>query len=181
MSEHQDINVSDIIPLKKEPHAVGHSQSVAVLNTDYCLHIDLSPMVDLSEAKRLLKTLQPESIEIQANKIKRSYWIYIPASKVAEALPTIKKKGIDHVRMDSGAYVGAISLGLFDKKEAAKNLFKQVRKQGIDVSRFLEIERSPTASVLIAHFKIRLSHDRWASFLKKFPAAKVKEQVCASS
>ncbi len=176
MSQHQDFNDADIMVLQKRPESV-----MAPSNPDLseCIVINLPPLSDIAQAQAQLQKFSPESVQVKVKKLKQSYWVYVSAANSLQALPMIVGKHIDHIRMRTGEDAGAVSLGLFDRKNAAQNLLEKLKSQGISTVRMREIERSLKPSVLVVRF-VKSSPNLNFSLLKKiFPEAKLSDSSCS--
>lgn len=100
----------------------------------------MGPFSTAEIASRSAASLSELGVEVERRQVSRrtpkGYWVYLPASKSYQAakrkVSELRKRGLkDLFIMGKGSRKNAISLGLFQRKEAADDRYKRVRKMGL--------------------------------------------------
>jgi hypothetical protein len=112
------------------------------------------------------------------------YWVYIPPLKdkaaVAQKIEQLKARGVAEyfVVQEAGAWVNAISLGVFKTREAAQNFVNQLKAK--DVRSAQVGERSSRLKVMV--FALSgldvASAGKLAEMRKDFPGSELREVSC---
>lgn len=89
-----------------------------------------------AEADRLAASLREHGVtvtEVAASEDGNNYWVHIPAAEVSNKLiADLKQAGVtDFFIASEGSNKGAVSLGLFHREQAAKDLQQRLTKKGI--------------------------------------------------
>jgi cell division septation protein DedD len=102
----------------------------------------LGPFTTVSSASRAAKAISALGVIVKRRQIlqrePRGYWVYLPSFKSYNAakrqVRVLQKKGFkDLFIMGKGENKNAVSLGLFNTRDAAEERFDQVKSLGLDV------------------------------------------------
>ncbi len=112
------------------------------------------------------------------------YWVYIPPLKdkamVAQKVAQLKARGVSDyfVVQDAGAWMNAISLGLFKTHEAAQNFLDGLLTKGIHSAKIGEKSGNKPAVMFAMSDLDRQTSDKLSALQKDFPEIALKRVPC---
>lgn len=112
------------------------------------------------------------------------YWVYIPPLKdkaaVAQKIEQLKARGVEEyfVVQEAGAWLNAISLGVFKTREAAQNFVSQLRAMDVRSAQVGERNSRLKATVFVLNGPDVATAEKLAAMQKDFPDSEVRQVSC---
>jgi hypothetical protein len=113
--------------------------SAAAASVTACRRVGPMSAVDAETLKRVLVAQGAAATSVAADEL--SYWVFIPATSAGKPadkeIAILKEAGIKDffVVSEEGSSHNAVSLGLFHKEDAAKELLQRLSKKGIKAAK----------------------------------------------
>lgn len=112
------------------------------------------------------------------------YWVYIPPLKdkaaVAQKIAQLKARGVMEyfVVQEAGAWLNAISLGVFKTREAAQNFVNQLHAQDVRSAQVGERNSRLKVTVFLLNGLDAETSGRLAALHNDFPDSELREVSC---
>lgn len=112
------------------------------------------------------------------------YWVYIPPLKdkaaVAQKIEQLKARGVEEyfIVQEAGAWLNAISLGVFKTREAAQNFVNQLRAMDVRSAQVGERNSRLKATVFVLNGPDAATAEKLAAMQKDFPDSDLRQVSC---
>ena len=140
---------------------------------------------DLARATVALATLQlGERLGRREVEYNIGYWVYIPPLKdkavVAQKIEQLKARGVAEyfVVQEAGAWLNAISLGVFKTREAAQNFVNQLKARDVRSAQVGERSSRLKVTVFALSGLDAAAAGKLAEMHKDFPGSELREVSC---
>ena len=141
---------------------------------------DLARATDALGALRLGSRLGQREVEYNIG-----YWVYIPPLKdkaaVAQKIEQLKVRGVEEyfVVQEAGAWLNAISLGVFKTREAAQNFVGQLRARDVRSAQVGERSSRLKVTVFTLGGLDAAAAGKLEAMREEFPGSELKQVSCA--
>jgi len=112
------------------------------------------------------------------------YWVYIPPLKdkaaVAQKIEQLKARGVEEyfVVQEAGAWLNAISLGVFKTREAAQNFVNQLRAMDVRSAQVGERNSRLKVTMFLLNGLDAAAAEKLAALQKDFPDSELRQVSC---
>jgi hypothetical protein len=112
------------------------------------------------------------------------YWVYIPPQKdkaaVAQKIEQLKARGVTEyfVVQEAGAWLNAISLGVFKTREAAENFVSQLKTRDVRSAQVGERSSRLKVTVFVLNGLDAVTAGKLAALHGDFPGSELREVSC---
>ena len=125
-------------PVAEEPTEEGGLSAIPAGSGSQCFSI--GPFTTDAGLQKLVVFMKSKGFATRIDKRKvdgKDYWVFVPAftnrDRAEERLRDLKAKGIEGFVVKDGAFINAISLNHFSRKELAQSFLQKMQAAGVSV------------------------------------------------